>query len=114
MKTRFYNCCLITFIVLFAFACANRGTPTGGDKDILPLNIVKSFPENYTINFKANEIRIYFDEYIKLKNLTKQLIISPPMKTDPEITPLSTASKYIKIKIYDTIIFSLILKISVY
>ena len=103
MKTRFYNCCLIAFIVLFAFTCANRGNPSGGEKDILPPEIVKSFPENYTINFNSQEIRIYFNEYVKLKDLNKQLIISPPMKTQPEITPLSTASKFIKIKIYDTL-----------
>ena len=103
MKTRIYNLLLIAFIVLLAFACANRGNPSGGEKDILPPKITKSTPENYTINFEGNEIRIYFDEYVKLKNLTQQLIISPPMKIQPEITPLSTASKYIRIRIYDTL-----------
>jgi hypothetical protein len=43
-----------------------------------------------------------FDEYVKLKNLNKQLIISPPMKNPPVITP-SNASKYINIKIKDTL-----------
>src|SRR5690606_8013779 len=57
----------------------------------------------YAINFKATEIKLYFDEYVKLKNLSKQLIISPPMNTMPEITPLSSASKYITIKIFDTL-----------
>ncbi|GAB5398632.1 MAG: Ig-like domain-containing protein [Aureisphaera sp.] len=64
--------------------------------------IIKSNPENYTTLFDGNEIRIYFDEYIKLKDLQQNLIISPPLKYQPEITPLST-SKVLKIKILDTL-----------
>ena len=82
--------------------CAKKGRPTGGPKDTIPPVIVKSSPENYSINFDNNEIRIYFDEYIKLKDLNNELIISPPLKYQPSITPLST-SKFIKIKIEDTL-----------
>jgi uncharacterized protein (DUF2141 family) len=39
---------------------------------------------------------------VKLKNVNKQLIISPPLKYQPEITP-STASKTITLKIKDTL-----------
>lgn len=92
------------FLIISAIvSCANRGSPQGGPKDIEPPKIERSSPENYSINFSGNEIRIYFDEYVKLKNLNKQLIISPPMNTQPEITPLGSASKYIKIKIFDTL-----------
>jgi hypothetical protein len=95
---------LLLFFVLVAIAsCANRGTPSGGEKDTEPPQIIKSEPENFSINFKEKEIRIYFNEYIKIKNLQKQLIISPPMEYQPDITPLGTASKYIRIKILDTL-----------
>src|SRR5690606_31186767 len=70
---------------------------------ILPPKILKSVPENFSTNFTAKEIRIYFDEYIKIKDVQKQLIISPPMDTEPNITPLGSASKYIKIIINDTL-----------
>ncbi|MCF6294340.1 MAG: Ig-like domain-containing protein [Flavobacteriaceae bacterium] len=96
----------LIFIVVISFCfanCYNPGTPTGGDKDITPPVIVKSIPENFSINFTDNEIEIYFDEYIKIKNLQKQLIISPPMDPEPEITPLGSASKHITIKIFDTL-----------
>jgi len=93
---------LITIGILFT-QCANRGTPSGGEKDETPPVIIKSEPENYTTNFSATEIKIYFDEYIKIKDLQKQLIISPPMDPEPEITPLGSASKYITIKIFDTL-----------
>ena len=84
-------------------ACANRGRPSGGEKDFEPPLITKVVPENFSTNFKGNEIRIYFNEYVKTKNLQKQLIVSPPMDTEPTITPLGTASKYIKIIINDTL-----------
>ncbi|MGB1308643.1 MAG: Ig-like domain-containing protein [Oceanihabitans sp.] len=83
--------------------CANRGRPSGGPKDVTAPKIVKSTPENFSTNFTNKEIKIYFNEYIKIKNVRKQLIISPPMDPAPEITPLGSASKYITIKIHDTL-----------
>jgi len=88
---------------LLLYKCANRGTTSGGEKDVTPPKIIKEVPENFSTNFKSNEIKIYFDEYIKLKNLQKQLIISPPMDPLPEIIPMGSASKYITIKILDTL-----------
>jgi len=103
MKNRFHNTLFFISIALIIASCANRGSPSGGEKDILPPVILKSVPENYSTNFKGNEIRIYFDEYVKTKNLSRQLVISPPMNTQPNITPLGSASKYITIKIFDTL-----------
>ena len=88
---------------LVLFQCANRGTTDGGPKDETPPVIIKEEPANFSTNFTANEIRIYFDEYVKFKDIQKQLVISPPMDPEPEITPLSTASKYITIKIFDSL-----------
>lgn len=95
----------IPILLLFSLSfvdCARKGTPSGGPLDSLPPIIVRSNPENYTTNFTGKEIEIRFDEYIKLKNLTQQLIISPPMKYSPIITPLST-SKTLKIHLVDTL-----------
>lgn len=93
----------ISFLVLlFVVSCAKRGTITGGSKDTLAPVLKMSFPKNFSTNFKGNEIKLVFDEYIKLKNLNKQLIISPPMKYEPIISP-TAASKFISIKIKDTL-----------
>lgn len=83
--------------------CARRGTPIGGAKDTLPPILVKANPQPESINFEGNKIRIYFDEFIKLEDLKSNLVISPPQKNEPIITPLGTASKYISIKILDTL-----------
>ncbi|MDI1316746.1 Ig-like domain-containing protein [Flavobacterium sp.] len=92
--------CLL-FAVLLA-SCAKRGNITGGTKDTLSPILNASFPKNLTTNFKGQEIKLVFDEYVKLKNINKNLIISPPMKIQPEILPY-TASKVITIKIKDTL-----------
>lgn len=93
----------ILFLLSLSFVdCAKKGTPSGGPRDTIPPVIVRSVPENYSINFTGDEIEIRFDEYIKLKDIDKQLVISPPMKYSPIITPLST-SKILKIKITDTL-----------
>jgi uncharacterized protein (DUF2141 family) len=82
--------------------CAKRGSITGGLKDTIAPVLKMSFPKNFNTNFKGNEIKLVFDENIKLKDLSKQLIISPPMKNEPLILP-TTVSKFITIKIKDTL-----------
>lgn len=91
----------VTMVVLVD--CANRGRPVGGPVDEDPPVIVDSSPENFSTNFSSQEIKITFDEFIKVKDLQKQLIISPPLKYDPDIVPQGSASKYIKITIKDTL-----------
>ncbi|MCB4806899.1 Ig-like domain-containing protein [Tamlana sp. 62-3] len=103
MNKTLRNLILACSFGLILVNCANRGSPDGGPKDETPPKIVKSSPENFTTNFKGNEIEIEFDEYIKVNNIDKQLIISPPMKYEPDIVPQGSASKKITIKINDTL-----------
>jgi len=89
-------------LLLLTIGCAKRGTITGGTKDTLAPVLKASFPKNLSTNFNGKEIKLVFDEYVKLKNANKQLIISPPMKNQPEILPQS-ASKILTIKLKDTL-----------
>jgi len=92
------------FILITTFAsCAKRGFISGGDQDTLPPVMLRSNPENHSINFNEKVIKIQFDEYIKLKNITQQLIISPPMETAPDISPMGSPKKELTIKIIDTL-----------
>ncbi len=94
------------FLLLISFSfyqCGRKGTPTGGIKDIIPPKLEKSEPAQMTTDFKADKIRLYFDEYIKLKDVQEQLIISPPLKNTPIITPAGTPSKYVEIRLKDTL-----------
>lgn len=93
----------ILFLFLFVcIGCAKKGSITGGLKDTIAPTLKISFPENFSTNFKGNQIKLTFDEYIKLKGLEKQLIVSPPMKNEPLIIP-STVTKYLTIQIKDTL-----------
>ncbi|NNE02845.1 MAG: Ig-like domain-containing protein [Eudoraea sp.] len=93
----------LLFISLALYQCASRGTPSGGPKDIDPPVLIDAEPENLSINFSVTKIRLYFDEYIKLQDVENQLIVSPPLKYPPEISPLGGTSKYVEIIIKDTL-----------
>ncbi len=99
------NMLLITLMLLvLVIGCAKKGSITGGPKDETPPVFIKATPPDFSTNFNSDEIRIYFDEYITLKDAQKQIIISPPMDPKPTITPLGGASKFIKVKFLDTLL----------
>lgn len=91
---------VVLIACLFLSSCALRQTPDGGPKDVTPPKILKSTPVNFSTNFKAKEIKIEFDEYIDLKDINKQLIISPLMPSDPEV---KVKSKTLIIKLPDSL-----------
>ncbi|MFM1878686.1 MAG: hypothetical protein RLZZ241_1552 [Bacteroidota bacterium] len=95
-----FACCLL----LALSQCGRRGSPTGGPKDTTPPVLITAEPPIGTTQFKAERVRLYFDEYIKLQNTDKQLIISPPLKYPAEITPMGGASKYVEVKFSDTLL----------
>ncbi|MFH6603310.1 Ig-like domain-containing protein [Maribacter algicola] len=103
MLRRIFSSLFILFIVLALYQCGRRGTPTGGPKDVDPPQLERTEPENMTTNFKAQRIRLYFDEYIKLVDIQDQLIVSPPLQYTPEISPQGGTSKFVEIKIKDTL-----------
>jgi len=96
---------LFAFLILFFSQCAKKGRPSGGPKDEDAPLFVTADPPYESINFDKNEINIYFNEYIKLKDLNKQLIVSPPLNpSNPSlISPQGSPSKFINIKILDTL-----------
>ena len=88
------------FFCLFFTQCAKRGFPEGGPKDENPPMLINAIPKENSANFNENRIRLYFDEYIKLDDFRKQLVVSPPIKKSSySISPQSGASKYIQIDI---------------
>ncbi len=99
---RFRSYFVLVSAIIFLASCAKRGNITGGFKDTIAPVLKESYPKNYMTEFKEKEFRLVFDEYVKLKDINKQLVISPPMNTPPVITPMS-ASKYITVKIKDTL-----------
>ncbi|MES2396640.1 MAG: Ig-like domain-containing protein [Bacteroidota bacterium] len=83
------NWCISTFVYLLIstliYSCAQVVAPGGGEKDITPPKVVKYIPDSASLNFKSKSIVMFFDEFIQLKDLNNQLIISPPLENAPDI-----------------------------
>jgi uncharacterized protein (DUF2141 family) len=103
MKKNLIHILLILGIALLVVQCAKRGSPTGGPIDEEPPQILRASPDNFTTNFENEEIEITFNEYIKLDNIQRQLVVSPPLKYKPIIKPQGGASKKLTIEILDTL-----------
>ena len=93
------------FLTVVSFTqCARKSAPTGGLKDTLPPVMINAFPKMNTVFFDKEKITITFDEFIKLRDLSKQLIISPPLEPDQyKIKPQGTVSKKIQIELLDSL-----------
>jgi len=84
--------------------CAKRGSPTGGPVDSIPPVLVNASPKINSINFDSEEIKLTFDEFVKLDKVADQLIISPPLeKTSYEVKPLSGVTKKVFLKFLDSL-----------
>ena len=77
---------ILLIIVIFLYSCAQIVPLSGGDRDVTPPKEVISVPLNGSTDFTANTIVIEFNEYIRLQNLSSQLIISPLLEETPQIT----------------------------
>src|SRR6185503_6155882 len=78
--------CMGFLSCLILSGCAVVGAgPTGGKRDVAPPKVVKSIPDNRSVNFKGQKIVISFDEFIDLGNVFQEVIISPTLKKMPSI-----------------------------
>ena len=91
-------------VMILIAGCARRSSPSGGEEDSIPPVLIASNPKINTVNFDADEIRLTFNEWVKLEDLQKQLIISPPLDNEKyEIKPLSGVTKKIFVNFIDTL-----------
>ena len=67
---------IIIGLLLFT-ACAKEQMPTGGPKDTIPPEIIKSIPKDLSTSFKGKKIRFTFNKHIQLNNIKKELLVSP-------------------------------------
>ena len=95
----------LSFLIMVSLTqCARKSTPTGGLKDTLPPIMINASPKMNTVFFDKEKIIITFDEFIKLKDISKQLIISPPLELDKyKVKPQGTVAKKIQIQLLDSL-----------
>jgi len=97
----------IFFLVCLAFTryplitgCANIVPPTGGPRDSLPPVLLIADPKTNAVHINKNKIVLTFDEYIDLKEIRNNLIVSPVPKVMPTVT---AHLKVINIEMRDTL-----------
>ncbi|MFN6039815.1 MAG: Ig-like domain-containing protein, partial [Bacteroidota bacterium] len=57
---------------------------SGGEKDITAPKVINQSPANAELNFTGNKLIIDFDEYVQLKDIQGQLIVTPQINYLPE------------------------------
>jgi hypothetical protein len=81
-----FNFIFILAISLILYsACAKIGSVSGGPKDEDPPVVLGSDPENYSLHFDNERIEIEFDEFLQLKNINQELVVSPPLEVQPVV-----------------------------
>lgn len=95
----------LLFLGYVLVSCARVGSPVGGTKDSIAPVLLSSNIDSPRVNVNRNikELRLDFDEYVTLKEVTKNLIISPPIKKIKKILPSTLANKYVLIEWEDTL-----------
>jgi uncharacterized protein (DUF2141 family) len=74
----------VALLMLLLASCAQVVRPTGGKTDTKAPEVIKFLPENKSLQFKQKSFIIQFDEFFVVKDVSKQWIISPPLKSSPE------------------------------
>lgn len=96
---------LLFFSSMLLLSCARVGSPIGGNKDTIAPQVLGANIDTPRVNVPRDlrELRIAFDEYITLKDIQKNLIISPPIKKIKKILPANLATKELIIQWSDTL-----------
>lgn len=72
--------------LLILTSCAAPKSPTGGPRDETPPQVVTTASTpNHQTNFRDKTITLTFDEWVELKDIYNQLIVSPLMPTAPDV-----------------------------
>lgn len=65
--------------------CAQVSPLTGGERDTQAPKLLVSLPLNASLNFKGRSIELKFDEYVQVRDISNQLVVTPQTKEMPEV-----------------------------
>lgn len=77
------NHLIIGLLGIGLFGCAQVSAPTGGPRDETPPELLGATPANGSVNLRPETLTLEFDEFVVVKNLNQQLLISPPIEHTP-------------------------------
>ena len=73
---------VILSVAALLASCANVSSPTGGPKDTIPPELIKSQPLHESVRFQGDRVSLEFDERIALENLKNSLIVTPGLEEE--------------------------------
>lgn len=76
----------VSLLVFFLSRCAQIVPLGGGKRDTTPPTLLEAIPAQKTTNFNSEKIVLLFDEFVQLKDLPNQMIVSPKLKTPVEVS----------------------------
>ena len=66
------------------WGCASRVAPDGGPRDKTAPEVVSTIPSQQTLNIKPKKVEFEFNEFIQLKDGGSGILISPPLRNQPQ------------------------------
>lgn len=76
---------IFSIVLLFLYGCALQLPPEGGEIDLIPPEIVSTFPVSGTVNYSKNYFEIKFSEYVDKRSFREALFISPTIEGEMEV-----------------------------
>lgn len=76
----------IIISILFIGGCARQSSPSGGPKDTIPPKLISANPKNEQTNFNGKTVELEFNELLNLNAAKEQVIITPSIGKEYEIT----------------------------
>jgi len=96
-------------MLLLCIRCAQITPLTGGKKDTEAPKLLKAVPANASLNVQPKTIELTFDEYITLKDVMNQFVITPQTKQFPEI---EASGKKVRVKFNEALLPNTTYKLS--
>jgi uncharacterized protein (DUF2141 family) len=88
---------LVIIVFIIINSCAKQSTPMGGAKDEKPPVLLSVLPVDQSTQIKPKTIELIFNEYVKIENATKQIIITPKINKDEMVTTVNKNKITIKL-----------------
>ena len=98
--TVIFSLVILSAVLMQLNSCAVIVPPGGGPRDSIAPVLVSASPKDSTLNFKAKSIVLTFDEYVQLKDIFNNMIISPVAKTIPNV---KSKLREVTVEIKDTL-----------
>lgn len=97
---KFFYIVLLAVLSLF-WRCAQIAPLTGGAKDAVAPKLLKAIPENGSVNFHSTTVELDFNEFVQVKDISNQLVVTPQTK---ELPFVEARGKKIMVKFSETLL----------